>query len=276
MHDYGDLCQSITELALEQGAPITVEEFGTLNIKLDNAIGSAVTEYVHRREARATESVLALNQRLGVLAHEMRNLLNTAILAVSAIKGGSVGFGGATASALDRSLIGMSKLIDRTLAEVRLEGDEVPAREVIEMAPFIQEVQVAAALEASSRGCELTVLPVEPGIVVEADRHIIASAVTNLLQNAFKFTRMNSHVILRAYAENDRALIDVEDECGGLPPGTEELLFRPFEQRGADRSGVGLGLSLSRSGVEANGGKLYVRNLPDRGCVFTIDLPQKT
>src|SRR5579859_1897697 len=45
VHDYGDLCQSITELALEQKAPITPQEFGILNIKLDNAIAAAVTEY---------------------------------------------------------------------------------------------------------------------------------------------------------------------------------------------------------------------------------------
>jgi signal transduction histidine kinase len=50
---------------------------------------------------------------------------------------------------------------------------------------------------------------------------------------------------------------------------------RPFEQGGADRSGVGLGLSLSRHGVQACGGSLYVRDLPGKGCIFTIDLPRK-
>jgi signal transduction histidine kinase len=69
-------------------------------------------------------------------------------------------------------------------------------------------------------------------------------------------------------------LIEVEDECGGLPPGDSEELFKVFEQRGGDRSGLGLGLAISRRGVEANGGKLYVRDLPGRGCVFTIDLPK--
>jgi hypothetical protein len=50
-------------------------------------------------------------------------------------------------------------------------------------------------------------------------------------------------------------------------------LFRPFEQQGSDRSGVGLGLAISRVGVEFNGGTIHVRNLPGKGCVFTIDLP---
>jgi signal transduction histidine kinase len=276
VHDYGDLCQSITELAFQQKAPISVEEFGILNIRLDNAIAGAVTEYSRQREITNTDrDALATNERLGVLAHEMRNLLNTTILAIAAIKGGSVGFGGATGAALDRSLIGMRGLIDSALAEVRLDAGATSSREVIEIGPFILEVQVAAALEAANKGVELTVLPVVPGVFVEGDRHILASATSNLLQNAFKFTRRHTHVVLRAYASKGRVLIEVEDECGGLPPGMQERIFRPFEQRAADRTGVGLGLSLSRHGIDAIGGKLYASDMPGSGCVFTIDLPQK-
>ena len=51
-------------------------------------------------------------------------------------------------------------------------------------------------------------------------------------------------------------------------------MFRPFEQRNADRTGLGLGLAFSRWGAEANHGRIYTRNLPGRGCVFTIDLPR--
>ena len=51
-------------------------------------------------------------------------------------------------------------------------------------------------------------------------------------------------------------------------------MFRPFEQRNADRTGLGLGLAFSRWGAEANHGRIYTRNLPERGCVFTIDLPR--
>jgi len=277
VHHYGDLCQSITELAAEQSAPITVREFGALNIRLDNAIASAVTEFARQREVlSSSEGAFAMNERLGMLAHEMRNLLNTTILAITAIKMGSVGFGGATAGALDRSLIGMRTLIDRTLTEVRLDGGAAPLRERIEIGGFIAEVRVAAALEASQKGCALSVLHVEPGMFVQADRHILASAVSNLLQNAFKFTRAESQVLLKAHSSDGRVLIEVQDECGGLAEGAQELIFRPFQQRGANRSGVGLGLSLSRKGIESFGGSLSVRNIPARGCVFTIDLPRKS
>ncbi len=78
----------------------------------------------------------------------------------------------------------------------------------------------------------------------------------------------------RASASSDRVLIEVEDECGGLPDGEVNVLFEPFEQRSADRSGLGLGLAISRSGAEANNGRVYARNLLDQGCIFTIDLPR--
>ena len=77
---------------------------------------------------------------------------------------------------------------------------------------------------------------------VDADRLILAATVANLLQNAFKFTRPGTIVTLRGSATSDRVLIEVEDECGGLPDGDVNNLFQPFEQRGADRTGVRLGL----------------------------------
>ena len=96
----------------------------------------------------------------------------------------------------------------------------------------------------------------------------------NLLQNAFKFTRPGTIVTLRSSASCDRVLIEVEDECGGLPDTNVDVLFHPFEQRGADRTGLGLGLAICRRGAEANDGRLYARNLPEHGCIFTIDLPR--
>jgi signal transduction histidine kinase len=101
--------------------------------------------------------------------------------------------------------------------------------------------------------------------------------VGNLVQNAFKYTRSQSTVTLRVRANADRVLIEVHDECGGLPGhGEGEELFPSFEQRGADRTGLGIGLAFSRWGAEVNGGRLYARNLPGTGCVFTVDLPRSS
>ena len=185
-----------------------------------------------------------------------------------------MGLVGATGFLLDRSLLGLRDLIDRTLVEVRLTAGIPERREHIVVADFIGDVQVAAMLEAEVRDLELSVAPVEERLAVEGDRQILAAAMANVLQNAVKFTRPGGRVSLKAYAEADRILFDVEDECGGLPQGKAEEMFRPFEQLSSERTGLGLGLPISRRGIEANGGKLRVRNLPGTGCVFTIDLPR--
>src|SRR5580693_10171800 len=115
VHDYGDLCQAITDLAFERKARIETDEFRTLNRCLDNGIAEAVTEFSYQRYSVLTnDGVQALNERLGFLAHELRNLLHTAALAFTAIKMGNVGVGGATGAVLERSLIGLRTVVDRS------------------------------------------------------------------------------------------------------------------------------------------------------------------
>ena len=275
VHNYGDLCQAITDLAFEREEPLAVDEFRTLNRCLDNAIADSVTEFAYQRDLLLEESgVDALNERLGFFAHELRNLIQNATLAVTAIKAGNVGLAGATGAVLDRSLIGLRNLVDRSLADVRVTAGMPPQRELIPLAGFIADVKISAALEAQARGCGLAVSAVDPGLAVEADRELLFSAVGNLLQNAFKFTEQHTEVLLHAYALDDRVLIEVEDSCGGLPAGDAERMFQPFTQGSTDKSGLGLGLSICRRSVEANGGLLSVRNMPGAGCVFTVDLPR--
>jgi signal transduction histidine kinase len=169
--------------------------------------------------------------------------------------------------------MGLRALASRSLAEVRL-TQGVQNREQFLVSEFIAELASAATLDARSRGVTLTVLPVEDGVSIEADRHILAAVLTNVLQNAFKFTRPHTSVALRVGASAERVLIELQDECGGLPSGNVDELFRPFEQRGADRTGLGLGLAFSRWAVEAHNGRIYGRNVPGKGCVFTVDLPR--
>ena len=213
------------------------------------------------------------SERAGFLAHELRNVLNTAIMAFEVLKTGNVGAAGSIGTVLHRSLERARALISGSLAEVRL-TQGIQNRDQFLVSEFIEELAPAATLEANARGIELTVIPVEEGVAIEADRQVLAAVVGNLLQNAFKFTRPRTTVTLRVGASAERVLIEIQDECGGLPGGKVNELFRPFEQRSADRTGLGLGLAFSRWGVEANNGRIYARNVPSRGCVFTVDLPR--
>jgi signal transduction histidine kinase len=272
VHDYGDVRQVVTELAIELQSPISADELKTLNQCLDEAIAHAVTEYAHQRDLSLSDRG---KNRLDHFAHELRNLLGNATLAFEVLKVETVGLGGSTGGALlGRSLARLGDLVDGSLAEARLEAGLL-RREHVLLSDLIQEVEVAAAIQAKARSLQLTVSPVEAGVAIDVDRQRIAAALANLLQNAFKFSRPNGHIALRTDTTTapGRVLIEVEDQCGGLPSGVAKDLFLPFEQRSTDRSSLGLGLAIASESVATNGGKIRARSLTDRGCVFTIDLP---
>jgi signal transduction histidine kinase len=195
------------------------------------------------------------------------------MLAFETIRTGTVAVGGSTGKVLARSLLNLQNLVDRSLADVRLDA-RIERVEDIVVADLLQEIEVGAALQARERAVGLTVSSLSRAVNVRGDRQIIAATIANLLQNAFKFTKKHGKVALTTHASPDRVCFDVLDECGGLPPGKAKDLFRPFEQQGSDRSGLGLGLSICVKAAKANGGELRVRDIPGRGCVFTLDLPR--
>ena len=80
---------------------------------------------------------------------------------------------------------------------------------------------------------------------------------------------------LTTRATTDCIVVSVGDECGGLPSGKAEELSRSFTRGTAERIGLGLGLSIALNAVRVNSGDLYVRDIPGKGCVFSIDLPRQ-
>jgi signal transduction histidine kinase len=276
VHDYGDLCQAITDLAVERDAPFSVDEFRTLNRCLDNAIADAVTEFAAQRDATvARQQSTDENSRLGSLVHELRNFLQTATMAFTALESGKVPIGGSTGALVKRSLLALSGLLESSLDEVRAKAATSGEAQAFSLAAFIADAKSIASLDATARGCEFTVREVDRSIGIAGDRDHLLAALNNLLQNAFKFTHPHSEVTLHAYGAGDRVLIEVKDNCGGLPAGFAEKMFNPFTQGSSDRSGWGLGLSIARRAVESNGGTLTVLDVPGKGCVFTVSLPRQ-
>ena len=138
---------------------------------------------------------------------------------------------------------------------------------------FLNDIAIAGGLHAESRRLRFAVETGDPAWAVTADPQLLASAVMNLLNNAFKYTPPGGHVVLRARVHETRLLIEVEDECGGIP-ATGDDPFQSFgKRRGSDRTGLGLGLSIARKAVGAHGGDIHIRNIPGKGCVFTVDVP---
>ena len=107
VHGYGDVCQSITDLAVETGAPISTNDFRTLNRCLDDAIAGAVTEFSRAQDiSRDGES------------HELQALIRTTITAFEVLQSGNVGVGGSTGAVVLRSLHAMEALVNRQSAKI--------------------------------------------------------------------------------------------------------------------------------------------------------------
>ncbi|MEA3193445.1 MAG: hypothetical protein QOD26_1778 [Betaproteobacteria bacterium] len=130
VHDYGDICQAVTELATETSVSVSVDEFRTFNRLLDNAIAEAVSSYGRHRDASASaRGDLDLHERMGILADEQRRLLATALKALEALKVGNIGLRGATGTLLEDNLVALRDLIDKSLPELRLStGMTTPKR----------------------------------------------------------------------------------------------------------------------------------------------------
>jgi hypothetical protein len=105
---YGDVCQTLTQLAIELEAPIDNNEFQVLNRCLDEAIARAVTEFSRVNAKSVSDED---TRRLGFLVHELRNCLQTAMYSFEALKSGTVGVGGSTGAILGRSLFGLKNLV---------------------------------------------------------------------------------------------------------------------------------------------------------------------
>lgn len=271
VHAYGAMCQAITELATIKNANISPNEFNILNGCLDVAIASAVSEYQFRsnaeHEAREVE-------HLGFLAHELRNALSSATVAQEMIKAGLVGVGGSTASVLEANLARMRNLIDRSLSEVRMRSDADVFVEKFRLSDLFDQIVVTAKVDASKKNQKLFV-EVDWQIEIENDRQFLLSAVANLIQNAIKYSKTGAEIWLRGHAANNRVSIEVQDQCGGIQLDKINSLFEPFVQANIDRSGLGLGLSITQRAVNFNQGVIKVVNSPGVGCTFIIELPQK-
>jgi signal transduction histidine kinase len=270
VHAYGAMCQSITELASVKKEPVTAREFHDLNRCLDIAIAGAVTEFQSHRNLEIQSREV---QSLGFLAHELRNSLNSVNISYQMIKQGSVGHEGSTGKVLERSLKRMESLIDCSLTEVRLRIDPTVHVESGPLLNVINQILITAEVEANAKNQTLDV-NIDPALNIEADRQLLYSALSNVIQNAIKYTPAGGGIQIRAAISDDSIVIEVEDSCGGLSK-TGIDLFKPFEQQHDNRSGLGLGLTIAKRAVELNHGTIAIQNLPRKGCMIIITLPAK-
>ncbi len=271
VHAYGAMCQSITELASKGKIQISAGEFHDLNRCLDVAIAGAVTQYQLQRNRQELDREV---EHIGFLAHELRNTLGTITLALDLIKDGTVGFNGNTGQALDRGLQRMDELIGQSLTEVRLHVDPSPKAVELSILQIADQIALTADIQAREKKQTLEI-EIDPTLTIQADQQLFYSALSNLIQNAIKFSRIGGRIQVRGKLVGQDVIVEVEDECGGKLGQSTENIFKPFVRESENRTGLGLGLTIAQRAIVLNQGRIEARNLPGKGCIFKITLPKK-
>jgi signal transduction histidine kinase len=267
--DLGTISNVVGELARRERVSFAGSDYQVFNQCIDSASAQALEQYsnqeLEQREHNEAE-------RLGVVVHELRNTLAGARLAYSVLRQGEVGIRSKTGDVLDRSHERLEKLIGEMVLAVQLGAGVKPKLRRRSVASLLGNAMDVVVPERRIR----LKADVDDALLVDADESLLISALSNLVQNAFKFTREGGCIILRAFEQGSAVVIEVEDECGGLPPGKSEALFAPFVSNDADHRGLGLGLTICRDAVEAHGGQVTVTNLPGKGCIFRVTIPSSS
>jgi len=270
VREYGELRAVIIDVATEVGAPPAVREMQVVVDCIISGIAHAVSEYARQRDA---EMLRQANEHFAFVAHELRNPLGAAMTAFDLLRRtGKLSPDDLMVGAVDRGLRHVRELVDETLRAARFASGLELHREWVMLGDLAAELELGGRPEAHARGVEV-VTTVSRDERVFLDRRLVRSAVGNLLQNGIKYTPAGGTVELRARVAGDRVLFEVEDRCGGLPPGGVERAFAPFVRLSRGPDGFGLGLSIARQAADAHGGTLRAEDLPGRGCVFALELP---
>lgn len=271
VREYGAMRNAILAVARSAGLAISAHEYEVVFNSVIDAIASAVAEYSRQRDAEMQRQA---TEHFAFIAHELRNPLSSAMLALTSLENRQmIDAADRTAQALGRNLRTVQELIDHSLRIARIGSGIDLKPEPVQLSALLQDTETAVALNADAKDIRVEV-SLENDDEMIVDVRLVKSALSNLVRNAIKFTHQSGTVTMRGKVASGRATIEIEDSCGGLPPGDIERVFSPFVQFGPGAaSGFGLGLAIARQAMDAHGGSLRVQNLPHKGCIFVLELP---
>lgn len=270
VREYGALRDAIMGTAKDEKVQISSRDFQVLSDCVITGIAHAVSEYSHQRDA---ELLRQANEHFAFIAHELRNPLSSAMIAFDLLRQRQqLPEDNRTVGALERGLQQTSELINQTLQMARVASGIELRRARVTLKGLFEDAELGAAAAADAKEIELR-QSVEQDEPMHLDVRLVRSALGNLLRNAVKYTPTGGVVELRGQITNGRAIIEVEDRCGGLPPGRVEEAFGPFVRLDNRQSGFGLGLAIAKQAVDAHAGSIRVQNLPGKGCIFVLEFP---
>jgi signal transduction histidine kinase len=269
IREYEILTECILEEVQSAGGSLTIRQLRRV-LNLVNA--GRVDAVVAYGEQRDTEMTRAHTQHIAFVAHELRGPLMTGLMAIKFLREHVRPETEWSLGMLTRSLTLLRDLINKVLTAERLAGGVALARETLDLHALIDQIISENRLTAEQRNIEL-VLGTHQALPFCGDPRLLRSAIDNVIGNAVKYSHAGSVVTIRGTRNDKQVVIEVEDACGGLTGESTSELFEPFVQRDEDRTGFGLGLAIVKQAVEAHGGRVLVRNLPNKGCVFVLELP---
>jgi signal transduction histidine kinase len=243
-------------------------------------VGDAFARTLDREVAandRAREALQSRDVFLSIASHEFRNPLTTLGLNLDLLERkvarcaedpalkGRVATAKQQATALRRLV---EDLVDVTRAQHGTLGVQPVDADLVAVA----KGAVAGATDAlEAAGCTL-VVDTEPQLPCRCDASRIAQVITNLLSNAARYAA-GSDIELKVARRAGHAVVVVRDHGPGVPATLRERLFEPYQRGAEGHSGLGLGLYVSRSIVEAHGGRLALDDPPGGGASFRVELP---
>ncbi|WP_415931952.1 ATP-binding protein [Zhenpiania hominis] len=273
---------AVVGLVLDDSVPLEDMERSLLSALLGQ-IAFALENYYSERKKRETE-VEAERERfranlLRSISHDLRTPLTSISGSASSLL--STDFAPETRKKLTQGIyedsIWLIELVENLLAISRFDGDKIEARKE----PQLLEEVIEEAMNHMTRKSIEHIVSSEvedPLLMAEVDVTLIVQVLVNLINNAVEYTPKGSKIQIRAFSENGQAVVQVADDGNGVPDSEKEAVFQMFYTGGSreksdSRRGMGLGLALCKSIVEAHGGRICIKDNVPRGAIFEFTLP---
>lgn len=261
------------------------EEIGRLNRGLNEQVAERTRTLDEKvsQLAMANADLQKLNQTraefVSLVSHQLRAPLTNMTGAVERIRGSCAAQDPACSRMLaiiDQQIVRLDRLVEGVLSSARIEAGELTFdSEPISIYPLARQIVDQFCAGQIGQTAYLTQKPGLP--LVFADRDRVAEVMTNLLDNANKYSPQGSKIFVDLRADQDELTVSVRDQGPGLSRDDRTRIFEKFYRTDSSDSqrayGYGLGLYVCSQLVEAMGGRIWEENHPEGGAVFSFTMP---
>lgn len=263
--------------AITLGAP-PVRMYARTDLELAEELArrAAIAVENARLYRTAKEAVRSREEFLAVAAHEIRGPVCALRLAVQALRRGQ-GDPEELLDTIEREERRLTRLVEQLVDLGRVQAGSLElVVEEVDLAEVVRTVSTRLAPELARSGSTLST-EVEGRAVGHWDRARLEQVAANLLSNAIKFG-LGKPIEIGVRARDDRVFLTVRDHGIGIDEQAQEEIFEPFERAVPSRryGGLGLGLYIVRTIVQALGGSIRVDSAPGEGAMFTVELPARS